>query len=426
MPWALVTGGFFLAVTLWIATGFLGVGFSLSLVFFPFLFGVAAFYWLHRLVVRRGGLDLELDTSAYLWLALVLLSVTLLTWGTSAIADWLPLHLSLFNLLVPATLALVPVLVWIAPVRGRDLRRLFRVVVGFAALNGLISALIFVGVNLLRLVPTEAFFLNPRYPVILFDIGGRSWVRTPGLFESGGTNGSFLLLTLALTLCYLLLAPGPKRHRGWLWALAGLQAALVLSTLTRRSMLALSVQLAIVGTAVLFLRRRRFPVAGLLLVGCAGLGAVYMATPELFGTRTLALRLDFWRTVGGILETSGPIRVLVGFGVTQSGLERLVDPRFPIIDNTFLGLWVYGGFLLLAAHVAYYGPLLYTNLRLAGRAPAEIQWLAAFNVTVFGTGLTISFFSVFLTNVSESFPYVLAFSLVTKYVLEEHRAGEGK
>lgn len=423
MPWALVTGGYFLAVGLWIAAGFLGAGFSLSLVFFPFLFGVVACFWLHRLVVRRAGLAIEPETSAYLWLALLLLSVTLLTWGASAIANWLPLRLSLFNLLVPGTLALIPVLVWMAPVRQRDLRRLFVVVVAFAALNGLVSALTFVIVNLLRLVPTEAFFLNPRYPVILFDMGGQLWVRTPGLFESGGTNGSFLLLTLALTLCYLLLAPGPKRHRGLLWALAALQAALVLGTLTRRSMLALAVQLGIVGTAVLFLRRRRFPVAGLLLVGCAGLGAVYMASPELFGTRTLTLRLDFWRAATGILEVSSPVRTLVGFGVTQSGLERLVDPRFPILDNTFLGLWVYGGLLLLAAHAAYYGLLLHTNLRLAGRGAPRIQWLAAFNLTAFGTGLTVSFFSVFLTNVSESFLYVLAFSLVTKYVLEEHRAG---
>lgn len=419
MLWPAALALLFVNLILWIGSGFLGLDYSLTLTFFPLLFLLLLVLATRKLVLRVGSVTIDRTNRAFVLLGMILVASVLVSWGVNFLRMRLPLEVTIFNLLVPATLALVGLIIWLGPVSEATLRRTLGVVVAFAVLNAALSAGIFTTANLLEVVPAEIFYVNDRYPVSLIEIGGEAWVRTPGIFESGGSNGSFLLLTLGLTLAYLFFGPADRRSRGRTWglrALVLLHILLLVFTLTRRSLFALVIQLLLV--AIIFFSRRRF-VRPVLFTGLAFtvVGGTYVAVPDVFSMETVSLRIDYWREALELLGENGALHVLFGFGVTQSSLDFLSSSEISIVDNSFLDLWVYGGALYFLAAMIWYGALLAVNLRVMLRGTHPHEWLAIFNVLTIATIAVTSLAAVFLSNLTEAFIYVVCLNLTTRYLV---------
>lgn len=419
MLWPAALALFFVNLILWIGTGFLGIEYSLTRTFFPLLFLLFLVFGTRELVLRVGSVTIDRTNRAFVLLGMILVATVLVSWSANFLQMRLPLEVSLFNLLVPATLALVGLLIWLGPASEATLRRTLGVVLGFAVLNAVLSAGIFTTANLLEIVPAEIFYVNERYPVSLIEIGGDAWVRTPGIFENGGSNGSFLLLTLGLTFAYLFFGPADRRSRRRAWglrALVLLHIVLIVFTLTRRSLVALVVQLLLV--AIIYFSRRRL-VRPVLFTGLAFtvVGGTYVALPDVFSMETLSHRFGYWREAFELLGGNGALHVLFGFGVTQSSLDFLSDPGISIVDNSYLDLWMYGGALYFLAAMLWYGALLAVNLRVLRRRAHPHEWLAIFNVLTIATIAVTSLAAVFLGNLSEAFIYVVCLNLSTRYLV---------
>lgn len=354
------------------------------------------------------------------WLALLLLTVTILTWSVNAVSVRVPAAVRLFNLLIPGTLPVLLLAAWSSPVHQRTVRALFRALAFVAAVNAIVSLAIFISVNLTDLLPAELFLLNPRYPVILTEMRGESWVRTPGIFEAGGSNGSFLLLCLALLLSYLLFAP-PEEKRRLLWGAVALHIVLIALTLTRRSLVGLGFQLLLFGVAGLFLKRRYGILIGAALLVPPLTVGVYLLLPDLFQLRTFLQRVELWEAALGVLGAAGPARSLLGFGVLQASMELAPGFDLTIFDNAFLAMLVYGG----AIYVASWFLLLVVLTRMHGRllrsAAAQHRWMVVASLVLLATAVALGSVSVFVTNITESLPYIVVIGVLTKYL-----AGSGE
>jgi hypothetical protein len=267
--------------------------------------------------------------------------------------------------------------------RKRDLQRLGKVVLAVAIVNGGVSIATFVLVNVLHVFPKAMFFLNERYPVILFPIGGESWVRVPGIFESGGSNGTFWLITGTLSGAYSLFGlTRAKRRLLWI-LLAGIQGLLIIITLTRRSILALAVASVALAVIAMFQRRRYEYVVLSLLVVAGTAVAVYGAAPELFDARNWFARLAFWERTVNHLMAQSMWRPFVGFGLVQAGLDFLPQlTKFTAVDNAFVGLLFYGGVAYATFVIIALILLFATNVRLLSTTAERWRWLAIANVVM--------------------------------------------
>src|SRR5579859_4372163 len=263
MPWDLLALFFFVDVVVWIATGFMHVDYSFSLSFFS-IFYVALIATIIR--ARRRHIDGRLPAEtvfvrlSWIWLWTV---VTMWTIGV-ATADRSAKG-TIFDLLIPVSIALAHLMVWSGEWSERTWRSAIRVVGVVMVCNVVASFLIIWLVNLTSTVPRAVFFLNPHYPVILFKAAGRVLVRTPGIFESGGTNGSFFLLGFAPVLAYLLFGRPSARARVWFSLVLLLLAIGVVATFTRRSLIAVACCTITLGT-LSALAKRRYALVGLASV----------------------------------------------------------------------------------------------------------------------------------------------------------------
>lgn len=419
MTWALAFAGFFVDVIVWIVTGFLHWDFSLSLTFFPFFFAVVSYAWIRRELRRGRRTVIGREELRLRRISGGLVAWTLIAWTANGILMDMPGSVRMFTLMSPLTIFVAQYVVWTFDVSWADVRRILRVGIWALVLDGAVSIATFVLFNVWRILPTQLFFFNDRYPVILFIVGGQSWVRTPGIFENGGTNGLYLLLFLALTACLLLF--GSPRRRTMLWAAVAVLVTLVPLTLARRSILSLGVFVLLLGVSVA-LRRRRFG----LLVAIAAVSVVaglwfLRAVPDITSSQSLADRFRVWNENLFALYPSNPGHLLVGFGVTQSAFRYLPASRFVFVDNLFLALVLFGGIPYLFGFLAYCAVLLDVNIR-AARRGKPYEWLALSGAFCLIVMLVNGQFEGFVFNLPEAFPYLTGLSILTRVVICWSRA----
>jgi len=423
MPWALLAAVFFVDVGIWILTGFLRINYSLSVSFFATFYGLLGITavrlaWSPQKLTQQVEPNRTFTRLGWIWFWVVLLA-----WGGNAISSDQPAKATLFNLLIPLSLAAAHLAVWGTPWNDRTWVRLGRVFGIVLGIDMVVSVLTIWLVNVTQTIPSLAFFLNPRYPVILFPLAGRLMVRTPGIFESGGTNGSFLLLAAGLCASYTLLAPSSRRSKAAaLAALVGL-GLLVVGTLTRRSIAGLITLIAVIGGMSALIKRRYILTSLVFLTAIGAVGLVAYVFPSLFEARSLVQRIDFWSENLETLVGTMPWRLFTGYGQLQSSVEFTQTSGLALLDNGALGLLVYGGVLYFLVVVWYYAELFRLNVRLVRSLDAGSRWLAVTNVGLLSAMLVIASFSIFVTNITEAFPLMIGSNLLTRSLLERTRMG---
>jgi hypothetical protein len=403
--------------------GFLERDLSLTLTFLPFFYSVLAVTAFRGLVLQGQRIRLSRSASIFVWLSVLMIALALTSGLLNVSLLRLPVSVALFSVAIPVTILMLQLVIWLTPSGAGELRGLLRVLWVVWVIDAFVSMVTFVGVNVAHLLPAQVFWLNQRYVSILFPVAGQLWVRATGIFESGGSNGSFLLILLSLSASYVTFR-APRRFRLGLWALLAVQTALVFSTLTRRSILGMwTVVMVILVLGALQGRRTWVPVGGIVAVSVGSL----VLLPSLSSARTLVMRIGFWRAGLERLVYEEPHGLFVGLGVTQSASRFLDQADFALIDNTYLALVTFGGVVFLVLFLAYYVLLLIANLRLLRRIPTEDHWLAAANVAMIANLFVVSIFAVFATNLTEAFPYMLFVNLSTTYVWQRaEAAGPGR
>ena len=424
MPWALLELVFFADVAVWILTGFLQVSYSLSATFFA-VFYVALAVTIIRLAGTRSIPPRHPSTSPFIALSWFWIAMAGVTWGVNLVTSDASTKGAAFDLLIPLSIALAHLIVWIMPWDRRTWRRVVLVFAVVLMVDVAVSAATIWLVNVTGRIPGIAFFLNSRYPVILFHLGAHTYVRTPGIFESGGTNGSFLIIAASVSWAYALLAPASLARRSLAAALTFILSLLVIATLTRRSVLGLLVMLFIIG-ALAALANRRYALVGLLgaaLLG--GVGVVVFLMPGYFEANTLSERFDSWSQNLNYIADLAPWRFVTGYGELQSSVDFTRRGPLALLDNGAVGLLVYGGIFYVGLIYWFYWKVLRVHLQIFRTKPTH-RWKPAAAVGLLGALFVVSQFSVFFTNVTEAMPCLIGINLFTRHLVEASESEERK
>lgn len=408
---------FFIEIIFWIGSGFINKKLSLSLIFYPILFiGILIGFVFELLFAKRKRYWNEFNLF-YLLINIIMLIIIVLTWLLNFYMFHFPLKIKLFNLIIPFSVFIIPLVLLISEARDEDFFNLMKLLKIWFWINLIITIIMFFAVNVLEIIPTESFFFNSRYKISLFMIAGKKLLRDPGIFEAGGTNGSFLLLFFNYFLALNFLKKSKKR-----FILLIIISLAIFMTLTRRSIVAmfLMISLYFVFTS---LKKKNYnfyikPIKLLILIFSlfSIVFIIIYFIPDLFREESLLARFYFWQKNLNELLGRNFYSIFKGYSIIQSALPFLQTDKFVYTDNGFLSLIIYGGIILFLSFLLYYFILFYNNLLAFVKVENDKKWIALFNLFNIITLFFVMLFSNFIFNITESIFYLFVLHEATIYL----------
>lgn len=413
---------FFLMIFIWIAFGYLRKDFSLTITFIPFFYFSLILFLSYQLFFKKIQITVNKFELYFFMLHFIILSMIIIAWFMNFNRYNFPISIKLFNFIIPFTVFIMPALIWLFPLNGFNLDQFFKDTRFWFFINILASIFILVVVNIFNLIPESIFYFNPQYNISLYSIAGEKFVRNPGIFESGATNGTFLLIFFNYYLSQYTIETENKRKSKILFMLI-LLGILIFSTITRRAFIGLGLVLMFY-FVLRFIRFKEnefyinpfkviFFISFFLVIG----GLLIYFVPDLFDNRSLLERVSFWQKNLNALLGDDLLGLITGFGILQASLPFLNMSKFFIIDNLYLAVIIYGGVFLLLIFLFYFVSLFYLASRYLFDENRFIRRNSLFIILTIIFIFFNSFFASIVFSLVESFFVFIAISLAAKSMM---------
>jgi len=417
--WSLVFTLQYICIICWIVINALGTDISLSRTFIPLFLIVLVVNLFYAFINGR----IKIFNFKYFFIILTLIIISIFTSIINYFRLTSSIDIVLYSFIIPFTLFFCQLAVWILPISDKRVFSVIKVLKFFFIINALITTIFFFLINIFQIIDLDIVWDLSIQNTVLMSIGGYTWYRTPGIFEIGGTNGTFLLMFVAMGISKLYYSNNRINSSKYSLYIF-LTSTLIFFTLTRRTYLCLISSLIILFSLKNF---KNFSISKILLftlsilVIIIGLFVVNINFEGIFSLDSLYDRLQFWYYSINHVIGNNIVNLFIGKNVLQSALNQSIMSIYTntILDNGFIECIMHAGIIFTLIFIVYIGLLLRDNLKLINlEISEEFRWIPLFNILMIINMFILMIFSTFIYNLTESFVYLFLINYLTKYLLD--------
>lgn len=419
----IITIALYLAVVIHNFFGFYNKDFSITFSFFPLLYAMLIVAFFKEFIIKKRRFFASHIEKRIVMVNLLIIYLLILSFLINSLlnVNRISTDVLLFNLLIPLSIFLIQLYLWTS-LDVKHERIVLRVFTGLFLIDIIVSIGLLLCVYVFKVVSPGAFYANNNYQTILFaSEGGSPLLRVPGIFSSGATNASFILVFLSLILSRLFFMKN-KRNKKYYFPLILVSIGIIFLTYTRRYIVSLFILLIIIYYLKLRTSRKKIPIPVLLvlftLIVALLVGTIYIEYPALFNPDSLFARFYFWSENYNIMIKNNILHTMFGFYLLQQSLEFQSHFSMYLTDNSFLTIILHSGVITLITIIIYFSVIIKLNLRIFDRIRKEYLWMPAANILILFNLIFSSFFSDIIFNIAEIFFYMVIVILLTRVSLE--------
>ena len=260
---------------------------------------------------------------------------------------------------------------------------------------------------------------------VLMKVAGETWYRTPGIFEIGGSNGTFLLIFLSVSLSKLFYSIKFSSYSKYILYIL-IISILIFCTLTRRTYLCLFISVFL----LIILKSFKNPTISKILIFilflCIMGISIFLVNLKFSGLLSLDSfydRLQFWYMSLNNIIGNDIGNLLIGLNILQSALKHSVMSlySYSILDNGFIECIMHSGIIFLLLFLTYICFLFKDNLELLNKSINDkYKWIPMANLFLIINMIILMLFSSFLFNLTESFVHLFIINYFTKFSIEKN------
>ena len=420
--WSLIFSLQYFCIIVWILTSAIGYNISLTKTFIPIFFFISFFSLGHYFLKDR----LKIMSYKYFLVILILIYISSFFSIINYFRSIKDINIVLYSFIVPFSLLFCQLIIWILPQSNKNISNIFKVLKVVFFINAIVTTIFFLSINIFEVIDLDTIWHLSIQNTVLMKIAGNTWYRTPGIFEIGGTNGTFLLIFLSLSISKYFYAKTENLKNKYLIFII-LVSILIFFTLTRRTYLCLLLSIFILiliknFNKITFLKLIIFIIS--LTSIFISLFIINIQFEGIFSLDSLYDRLQFWYMSINNIIGADLINLFVGLGILQSALNQSIMSiyTYTVLDNGFIECIMHSGIIFTTIFILYILLLFRDNLKFISSSKIlyEYKWIPLFNILMIINMFVLMIFSTFIFNITESFVYLFLINYLTRFLLENY------
>ena len=416
--WSLIISIQYISIILWIILSALGSDVSLTKTFLPIFFFIGFINYISHLYNNK-----LLINKKYLVIVVSLIFLSTFSSIINYIRMIKDIDIVLYSFIIPFSLFVCQFLIWQFPTSLIQIKKIINVLKIFFLINAIVTTLFFLLINVYKIIDLDLIWNLSIQNTVLMKIAGETWYRTPGIFEIGGTNGTFLLIFLSMGISKFYYMKKNKILNKYLIYIF-IISILILFTLTRRTYLCLFISIFLLTTLKTFknpsILKLLIYILSLALM-MLGLFYINLKFHGILSLDSFYERLQFWYMSINNIIGDDIMNLFVGLNILQSALKHSIMSlyTYSILDNGFIECIMHSGIFFTLVFIIYITLLLRDNVKLLSKQVSqELKWIPLFNILMLINMFLLMLFSTFIFNITESFVYFILINYFTKYLLD--------
>ena len=417
--WPIVFSIQYLCIITWILTSALGLNISLTKTFVPIFFSISIFSLSYNFIKNR----LKIISYKYFTILLLLIVLSVIFPIINYFRILNDINVVLYSFIIPILILFCQLCVWILPQNDKSINRIMKVLKLVFIINAIFTITFFLLINIFKIIDLDTIWNLSIQNTVLMKIAGQTWYRTPGIFEIGGTNGTFLLIFLSISISKFYYSD-TRLSKSKYFLFISLISILIFFTLTRRTFLCLFLSLFLLilfktFKQITFLRLIMFIFS--LSIMFVGILSISIQFEGIFSLDSFYDRLQFWYMSINNIIGEELINLFIGLGVLQSALNHSIMSiyTYSVLDNGFIEFIMHSGIISTLIFIIYILLLFRDNLKFLNLdLNYKFKWIPLFNILMIINMSILMLFSTFIFNITESFIYLFLINYLTRYVYE--------
>ena len=417
--WPIVFSIQYLCIITWILTSALGLNISLTKTFVPIFFSISIFSLSYNFIKNR----LKIISYKYFTILLLLIVLSVIFPIINYFRILNDINVVLYSFIIPILILFCQLCVWILPQNDKSINRIMKVLKLVFIINAIFTITFFLLINIFKIIDLDTIWNLSIQNTVLMKIAGQTWYRTPGIFEIGGTNGTFLLIFLSISISKFYYSD-TRLSKSKYSLFISLISILIFFTLTRRTFLCLFLSLFLLilfktFKQITFLRLIMFIFS--LSIMFVGILSISIQFEGIFSLDSFYDRLQFWYMSINNIIGEELINLFIGLGVLQSALNHSIMSiyTYSVLDNGFIEFIMHSGIISTLIFIIYILLLFRDNLKFLNLdLNYKFKWIPLFNILMIINMSILMLFSTFIFNITESFIYLFLINYLTRYVYE--------
>ncbi len=417
--WPIVFSIQYLCIITWILTSALGLNISLTKTFVPIFFSISIFSLSYNFIKNR----LKIISYKYFTILLLLIVLSVIFPIINYFRILNDINVVLYSFIIPILILFCQLCVWILPQSDKSINRIMKVLKLVFIINAIFTITFFLLINIFKIIDLDTIWNLSIQNTVLMKIAGQTWYRTPGIFEIGGTNGTFLLIFLSISISKFYYSD-TRLSKSKYSLFISLISILIFFTLTRRTFLCLFLSLFLLilfktFKQITFLRLIMFIFS--LSIMFIGILSISIQFEGIFSLDSFYDRLQFWYMSINNIIGEELINLFIGLGVLQSALNHSIMSiyTYSVLDNGFIEFIMHSGIISTLIFIIYILLLFRDNLKFLNlNLNYKFKWIPLFNILMIINMSILMLFSTFIFNITESFIYLFLINYLTRYVYE--------
>ena len=417
--WPIVFSIQYLCIITWILTSALGLNISLTKTFVPIFFSISIFSLSYNFIKNR----LKIISYKYFTILLLLIVLSVIFPIINYFRILNDINVVLYSFIIPILILFCQLCVWILPQNDKSINRIMKVLKLVFIINAIFTITFFLLINIFKIIDLDTIWNLSIQNTVLMKIAGQTWYRTPGIFEIGGTNGTFLLIFLSISISKFYYSD-TRLSKSKYSLFISLISILIFFTLTRRTFLCLFLSLFLLilfktFKQITFLRLIMFIFS--LSIMFIGILSISIQFEGIFSLDSFYDRLQFWYMSINNIIGEELINLFIGLGVLQSALNHSIMSiyTYSVLDNGFIEFIMHSGIISTLIFIIYILLLFRDNLKFLNLdLNYKFKWIPLFNILMIINMSILMLFSTFIFNITESFIYLFLINYLTRYVYE--------
>ena len=417
--WPIVFSIQYLCIITWILTSALGLNISLTKTFVPIFFSISIFSLSYNFIKNR----LKIISYKYFTILLLLIVLSVIFPIINYFRILNDINVVLYSFIIPILILFCQLCVWILPKGNKSIINIFKVLKIVFILNAIVTITFFLLINIFKIIDLDTIWNLSIQNTVLMKIAGQTWYRTPGIFEIGGTNGTFLLIFLSISISKFYYSD-TRLSKSKYSLFISLISILIFFTLTRRTFLCLFLSLFLL---ILFKTFKQITFLRLIIfifslsIMFVGILSISIQFEGIFSLDSFYDRLQFWYMSINNIIGEELINLFIGLGVLQSALNHSIMSiyTYSVLDNGFIEFIMHSGIISTLIFIIYILLLFRDNLKFLNLdLNYKFKWIPLFNILMIINMSILMLFSTFIFNITESFIYLFLINYLTRYVYE--------
>ena len=417
--WPIVFSIQYLCIITWILTSALGLNISLTKTFVPIFFSISIFSLSYNFIKNR----LKIISYKYFTILLLLIVLSVIFPIINYFRILNDINVVLYSFIIPILILFCQLCVWILPQNDKSINRIMKVLKLVFIINAIFTITFFLLINIFKIIDLDTIWNLSIQNTVLMKIAGQTWYRTPGIFEIGGTNGTFLLIFLSISISKFYYSD-TRLSKSKYSLFISLISILIFFTLTRRTFLCLFLSLFLL---ILFKTFKQITFLRLIIfifslsIMFVGILSISIQFEGIFSLDSFYDRLQFWYMSINNIIGEELINLFIGLGVLQSALNHSIMSiyTYSVLDNGFIEFIMHSGIISTLIFIIYILLLFRDNLKFLNLdLNYKFKWIPLFNILMIINMSILMLFSTFIFNITESFIYLFLINYLTRYVYE--------